>query len=67
MSTRPGLLDCVERYFAAAPATPDALALGVRVERALGDVAAANDYESRLKRDFPRSEQARQLSGVQGG
>lgn len=57
----------LQRYFAAAPATPDALALGVRVERALGDVAAANDYESRLKRDFPRSDQARQLSGVQGG
>lgn len=57
----------LQRYFASAPATPDALALGVRVERALGDVAAANDYASRLKRDFPMSEQARQISNVQGG
>lgn len=57
----------LQRYFASAPATPDALALGVRVERALGDVAAANDYATRLKRDFPTSEQARQIAGVQGG
>lgn len=57
----------LQRYFMTAPATPDSLALGMRVERALGDVTAANDYETRLKREFPRSEQARSLSNVQGG
>lgn len=57
----------LQRYFIAAPPTPDALSLGIRVERALGDVAAATDYETRLKRDFPRSEQARKLADVQGG
>lgn len=57
----------LERFFASTPATPDALALGMRVERALGDTAAANDYASRLKREFPSSSQARDLSAVQGG
>jgi type IV pilus assembly protein PilF len=57
----------LERYFTSTPATPDALALGVRVERSLGDTAAANDYAARLKRDFPSSQQARDLAAVQGG
>jgi type IV pilus assembly protein PilF len=57
----------LQRYFQASPATPDALLLGVRVERSLGDTATANDYASRLRTSFPSSEQARQLAGAQGG
>jgi type IV pilus assembly protein PilF len=55
-----GLLD---RYFRAAPATPEALYLGVRVERALGDADAAQRYSADLYKHFPDSEQARQLRG----
>lgn len=52
----------LQRYFQATAATPDALLLGVRVERSLGDTAAANDYAARLQKSFPASEQARQLA-----
>jgi type IV pilus assembly protein PilF len=52
----------LQRYFQATAETPDALWLGVRVERALGDTAAAGDYAARLRKSFPASEQARQLA-----
>ncbi|MCC7256797.1 MAG: type IV pilus biogenesis/stability protein PilW [Gammaproteobacteria bacterium] len=51
----------LERYLAAAPATPDALWLGVRVEQALGETGAAERYATRLRRDFPTAEQTRLL------
>lgn len=58
----------LQRYFVRAPSSPDALLLAIRVERSLGDVAAANDYETKLRREFPASEQARQLGNtLQGG
>jgi type IV pilus assembly protein PilF len=52
----------LQRFFQAAAETPDALLLGVRIESALGDTAAANDYAARLRKGFPASEQARQLA-----
>jgi type IV pilus assembly protein PilF len=51
----------LERFLAAGPATPDALWLGVRVEKALGETAAARAYGERLKREFPESVETRQL------
>jgi type IV pilus assembly protein PilF len=59
-----GLLD---RYFNSAAATAEALFLAVRVERSLGDAQAADRYRSQLQKEFPESEQARQLrSGASG-
>lgn len=52
----------LQRYFQATAATPDALLLGVRIERSLGDISAANEYAAQLKKSFPASEQARQLA-----
>lgn len=43
----------LERYFELAPATPESLRLGVRVERALGDARAAQVYADRLRQRFP--------------
>ncbi|MBM4197563.1 MAG: type IV pilus biogenesis/stability protein PilW [Gammaproteobacteria bacterium] len=51
----------LERFLVAAPATPDALWLGFRIEQAQGSAAAAADYADRLKRDFPESIETRQL------
>jgi len=53
----------MDRYMAsaAAAATPDALWLGVRVEEALGDSAAAGAYSKQLLENFPDSVEARQL------
>lgn len=60
-----GLLD---RYFNVAQSTAEALFLAVKVERSLGDAQAADRYRSQLQKEFPASEQARQLrSGVGGG
>jgi type IV pilus assembly protein PilF len=59
-----GLLD---RYFNVSPASPEALFLAVRIERSLGDAQGADRYRSQLQKDFPHSEQARQLrSGTSG-
>jgi type IV pilus assembly protein PilF len=54
----------LQRYFQATAATPDALLLGVRVERALGDTAAADEYAARLRKSFPASEQAQELAAT---
>jgi len=48
----------LQRHAAAAPATAESLWLGYRVETALGDRAAAEDYARRLRRDFAISPQA---------
>jgi len=59
-----GLLD---RYFSVAAPTAEALFLAVKVERSLGDAQAADRYRSQLQKEFPDSEQARQLrSGASG-
>lgn len=49
----------VQRLLAVGPATPEALWLGVRVERVAGDQAAVADYLRRLEREFPQFEPAR--------
>ncbi|HUO78577.1 MAG TPA: type IV pilus biogenesis/stability protein PilW [Steroidobacteraceae bacterium] len=59
-----GLLD---RYFNVATATPESLWLALRVERSLGDLQAADRYRSQLQRDFPDSDQARQLRNGASG
>jgi len=48
----------LQRHAAAAPATAESLWLGYRVETALGDRAAAEDYARRLRTDFAISPQA---------
>jgi type IV pilus assembly protein PilF len=57
----------MQRYFANAPATPDSLWLAIRIERALGDARAAEEYAVKLQGEFPTSEQARQLNGAMAG
>jgi type IV pilus assembly protein PilF len=51
----------VLRYLETAPASPEVLWLGVRVERALGNVAAAEAYAKRLKTEYPATDQTRAL------
>jgi type IV pilus assembly protein PilF len=51
----------VQRYLAGRPASPQILWLGVRIERALGNRAAADTYAKRLKTEFPKTEQTRAL------
>ena len=38
--------------------------VGLRIEQALGDTAAANDYRARLLREFPDSPAAREADGT---
>jgi type IV pilus assembly protein PilF len=59
----------IQRFLQAAPATPEVLLLAARVERTLGDEKAAGDYETRLRNEFPGSQQAGQLADgrAQGG
>lgn len=51
----------LQRYFAAAPVSAEALWMGVQVERALGDLRTAGEYASRLREDFADSAQTREL------
>jgi len=51
----------LQRYLDAAPATPDVLLLGHQVEQALGDPAAAAEFATRLRAQFPESPEARIL------
>jgi type IV pilus assembly protein PilF len=51
----------VRRYIGSLPATPQILWLGVRVERALGNQAAADAYAKRLKTEYPKTEQTKAL------
>ena len=43
----------LQRYEAVVPATRDTLALGMRIERGLGNRAAADRYADRLRNQFP--------------
>lgn len=51
----------LQRYFAAAPVSAEALWMGVQVERALGDQRSAREYAQRLREDFADSVQTREL------
>ncbi len=52
----------VERYLSIAPATADMLLLGHNIEQALNDAGAAEAFSTRLRKEFPNSEQARALA-----
>lgn len=56
----------LQRFAAAGPATADSLLLGYRVESAMGDPAAAADYATRLRGEFPTSPQAGLLDDPPG-
>ncbi len=51
----------LQRYQDAAPATAGSLWLGYRIERNLGDSAAADEYARKLRKDFPTSVEADEL------
>jgi type IV pilus assembly protein PilF len=51
----------LSKFIANATSTPDSLLLGIRIERAAGDYDAAGEYAQQLRRDYPESQQARQL------
>ncbi len=51
----------LDRYFAAWPATPESLLLGVRVAHRLNDRATEDKYSDKLEHDFADSEQTKQL------
>lgn len=51
----------LQRYEKNGRPTAEALWIGARTEAALGDAAAARDYETRLQREFPESEESRRL------
>jgi type IV pilus assembly protein PilF len=51
----------VQRYLATNKATPDALYLAVRTERALDDDRASEEYANQLLRQFPDSAPARRV------
>ncbi len=48
----------IERHLSGAPAAPDSLLLGMRIETALGDRRAIDSYRRRLLTEFPESDQA---------
>jgi type IV pilus assembly protein PilF len=52
----------LQRYLATTSGTAEVLMLGYQVEMALGDAAAASEYETRLKERFPDSPEARILA-----
>jgi type IV pilus assembly protein PilF len=53
----------LQRLREVAPDNAQSLWLGVQIERALGDHAAASDYAALLRKNFPGSKQAQQLQG----
>lgn len=53
----------IDRYIGTYTATPDLLALGVRISRALHDPLGVQRYEQRLRVDFPNSPQTQALAG----
>ena len=55
----------IQRRLAVAPASPDVLWLGYRVETALNDKLTAEDYSNRLLNEFPASVEARLLLEMQ--
>ncbi len=55
----------LERYLQYGNATPDALALGARIEAAQGNDEAAAEYRNRLRREFPSAARALESSAVE--
>lgn len=55
----------IDTFIATYQATPDLLLLGVRVAHAQGDRLAAQKYARKLKLDFPGTDQARALAGLE--
>lgn len=53
------------RYQAVSPLNAEGLWLGIQVEKALGDEARVRDYENRLRRHFPDSQELRLLLDAQ--
>ena len=51
----------LERYMVGARTSPSSLWLGVRIERGLGNAAAANQYAQRLKNEYPSAAETKQL------
>jgi type IV pilus assembly protein PilF len=51
----------LERYTASSRISSDALWLGYRIEKALGEGPAANRYADRLKKEFPTSVETGEL------
>lgn len=51
----------IDRYIETYAATPDLLALGARISRALADPIGVQRYEQRLRVDFPNSPQTQAL------
>jgi type IV pilus assembly protein PilF len=51
----------LERYLAVGRNNPAALWLGVLIERGLGNAVAAQNYAQRLKSEYPRSAQTKEL------
>ncbi|MBN8281130.1 MAG: type IV pilus biogenesis/stability protein PilW [Gammaproteobacteria bacterium] len=51
----------IERFLAGGKPTPAALWLGVRIEQALNDAAAASRYGDQLRQTFPESNETRQF------
>ncbi len=52
------------RFMANVTPTADALLLGARIERAAGDNRAADEYATKLRHDFPQTDQVRQLDEI---
>jgi type IV pilus assembly protein PilF len=55
----------IDNFIATYQATPDLLLLGVRVAKAQGDRLAQQKYARKLKLDFPGTDQARALAGLE--
>ncbi|MGH8259059.1 MAG: type IV pilus biogenesis/stability protein PilW, partial [Steroidobacteraceae bacterium] len=53
----------IDHYIQTYTATPDLLALGVRISRALHDPLGVQRFEQRLRVDFPSSPQTQALAG----
>jgi type IV pilus assembly protein PilF len=51
----------LERHLAVARATPATLWLGVRIERGLGNKVQAQQYEQRLKSEYPTASQTKEM------
>lgn len=51
----------LERYLEVGRSSPASLWLGVRIERGLGNAAAAQTYAERLKIEYPRAAQTKEL------
>ncbi len=56
----------IDRYFDTYSSTPDLLVLAIQIAHTLGDPAAQQRYEQRLRIDFPDSPQTRALSSSPG-